>query len=204
MKIIFASHNVGKIKEMRAMLADIGVTVLGAEEAGVHEEAVEDGATFEANALKKAYFVAERTGQWAVADDSGICIAALGGRPGVYSKRWAGEGAHDSRIVEYTLEQAKNIPEGERDAWFESAVALTAPDGRHWVFSGQVRGRLAVAPRGSSLPGLPYDVIFIPEGHEVTFGEMRFEEKNALSHRGRAFAQLKEFLKKLLSENQLQ
>ncbi|MBU0648939.1 non-canonical purine NTP pyrophosphatase, partial [Patescibacteria group bacterium] len=99
MKIIFATHNVGKIKEMRALLRDLDVDVLSADEAGVTEDVVEDGETFEENALKKARFVCEKSGEWAVADDSGVCIKELGCRPGVMTARWAGEGATDEDLV---------------------------------------------------------------------------------------------------------
>jgi len=196
MKLVFATHNKGKLLEMKQILGDIGIVVLSAEEAGVHDEPVEDGATFEINALKKALETGKATHEWAVADDSGLCIKALGGEPGVFSKRWAGEGADDAKIIEYTFQKIKNIPEGEREAWFESAVALVSPSGDYWLFNGIVSGKLSQSPRGRHLPGLPYDVFFIPEGEERTFGEMTGAEKNALSHRGRAFQELKQFLAK--------
>jgi XTP/dITP diphosphohydrolase len=206
-KLIFATRNPGKIEEMRSLLADAKVEVASAEEAGVMEDVVEDGKTFEENALKKARFVAQKTGQWAVADDSGVCIWALGCMPGVRTARWAGEGASDERLVSYTLEQMKDVPEGKRNAWFESAVALVSPDGpafagasagrQEWVFEGKVEGKIATEPRGVARKKLPYDFLFIPDGYEQTFGEMPEALKNRLSHRGRAFAKLKDFLKSL-------
>jgi len=195
MKIIFATHNIGKIKEMRALLCDLDIDVLSADEAGVTEDVVEDKETFEGNALKKARFVSEKLGEWAVADDSGICIKELGCRPGVYSARWAGEGAGDEKIISHTLKQMKDVAQGRRGAYFESAAALVAPDGRHWIFRGRVDGRVACEPTGTPRPKLPYDMLFIPRGHEKTFAQMSDQEKNALSHRGLAFQKLKKFLK---------
>lgn len=194
MKLIFATHNQGKIKEMQALLQDLDIEVLSAAEAGVFEEAREDGKTFAANALKKAAFVTEKTGEWAVADDSGICIDTLGGRPGVLTARWAGEGASDEDLVNYTLKQLKNVPEDERGAYFQSSLALTSPNGEHWIFEGKIYGIIPERPRGKPRPRLPYDVIFIPEAENRTFAEMTDQEKNSLSHRGLAFKKLKEFL----------
>lgn len=194
MKLIFATHNVGKVKEMRALLEGLPVEVVSADEAGVREDVLEDGVTFQENALKKARFMAEHTREWAVADDSGVCIGALDGKPGVHSARWAGEGAADEVIVDYTLTAMKHIPEGKREAWFASAVALVAPDGCEWTFVGKVDGRIATQPRGINRPKLPYDLIFIPDGHDRTFAEMSDAEKNSMSHRGLAFQKLRKFL----------
>lgn len=195
MKLIFATHNPGKFQEMRELLAELEVAVLSADDAGVTEDPEEDGRTFEENALKKARFVAGQTKEWAVADDSGICIDALNGAPGVETARWAGD---REKLVSHTLEKMKNIPEGKRQATFYSVVALVSPDGDEHVFKGEVHGRLATTPRGTALPKLPYDVIFIPDGYEQTFAEMPAELKNSISHRGRAFAELKKFLQSIV------
>jgi XTP/dITP diphosphohydrolase len=196
MEIVFATRNIGKITEMKAFLADLDVRVLSLDEVGIFEEIEEDGETFEENALGKAKFVALRIGKWAVADDSGICIKSLGNAPGVLTARWAGEDASDEKLVEYTLEQMKGVPEGERQAYFESAIALVSPDGKEYVFQGRVDGVVAKEPRGVNRVKLPYDLIFIPEGETRTFAEMSDVEKNSMSHRGRAFEKLREFLKK--------
>jgi len=195
MKIVFATHNEGKLMEMRELLKDLKVEVLSAEEAGVTDDMVEDGKTLKENPLKKARFVAEKIGEWAVADDSGIFIEALGGKPGVFSSRWAGDDFPREDLASYTLEKMMGIPEGEREAYWESAVCLATPDGKHWIFKGRVDGRLALENKGKAKPKLPYDSIFIPEGHDRTFAEMSDTEKNSISHRGRAFAKLKIFLK---------
>ena len=194
MKLVFATHNQGKVKEMRAMLASLSIDVVSMDEAGVRGEAVENGKTFEENALKKARDVAKQTGQWALGEDSGICIEALGCAPGIYSARWAGEGATDVQIVEHTLQQMKHVSREKRQAWFETALALVAPDGREWIFYGKVDGRVSVESRGTPRPKLAYDMIFIPDGYERTFAEMPDEEKNSLSHRGRAFTEFKKFI----------
>lgn len=196
MKIIFATHNPGKIKEMREIMRGLGIEIESAREAGVTEEIVEDGKTFEENALKKAKFVAEKTGEWAMADDSGICIDALGGEPGVCSARYAGDGASGEELVKYVLEKISGVPEESRTATFVTVVALIAPTGDHWFFEGKISGRLSTLPRGAGRAHLPYDTIFFPKGESRTFAEMTDVEKNKVSHRGQAFRKLKIFLKK--------
>jgi XTP/dITP diphosphohydrolase len=195
MKLIFATHNEGKIKEMKDVLTGLNWGILSATEAGVTEEPVEDGTTFTDNALLKAVFTAERTGEWTVADDSGLCVESLDGAPGVFSSRWAGEKATGEEKADKVLRELDDLPAGKRGAYFECSVVLIAPDGRYWIFTGRVNGTIATERREKiSRPHLPYDAIFIPEGYETTFGEMTDEEKNALSHRGQAFRKLKEFL----------
>lgn len=173
-------------------MADLPIEIISAEEAGVRDDPVENGATFADNAEKKARFVAERTDEWAMADDSGICIDALDGRPGVHSARWT------SDHVGVTLNALKDVVASGRNARFVSAAALVAPDGRNWIFGGETKGSIAFSPRGIPRPTLPYDVIFIPDGYDRTYAEMSEEEKNSLSHRGKAFIQLKSFILKFL------
>lgn len=194
MKLIFATHNVGKVKEMRAMLAGLDIEVMSADEAGVTEDVVEDGQTFTENAAKKARFVVERTGEWVVADDSGICIDALHGSPGIHSARWAGENVTAETLIQKILERLDGVSFEKRGAQFVSTLVLVAPNGQEWVFEGKVSGFIAEEPRGTPRPKLPYDVVFIPEGHTHTFAQMSDEEKNSLSHRGLAFRKLREFL----------
>lgn len=193
-KIIFATHNQGKVEEIRKILEGFDVSVVSADEAGVHEDVVEDGKTFQENALKKAEFVSRTANEWAMGDDSGICVEALDGAPGIYSARWAGEGAPGHKWIELLLSKLEGVPEDKRGAWFETVVVLRSPTGQSWTFSGRVNGTIAVAPRGVSHPRLPYDSVFIPEGENRTFAEMTKEEKNAVSHRGQAFRKLKEFV----------
>lgn len=190
MKIIFATHNKGKLIELKNILHDF--EIIGAEDTGVFEDVEEDGETFAENALKKARFVASRVKDVVIADDSGLCIKAFDGAPGIYSARWAG----DRNIADFTLEKMLDIPESERRAWFETAAVLIYPDGREFTFTGKMVGKIATERRGEALPKLPYDTIFIPEGYTKTCAEMDAVEKNKISHRGRAFLEMREFLSK--------
>lgn len=192
MRLIFATHNPGKLEEMKSILAGLPYEIESAREAGVIDEVVEDGLTFSDNALKKAFEVCRFSGSISLADDSGICIDALDGAPGVFTARWAGEGASDEQLIQHTLEQMQGIP--NRAAAFVCVAALVAPDGRTWTFEGRVDGTLTTESRGTARAKLPYDAIFIPEGETRTFAEMPEEEKHAMSHRGRAMRKVREFL----------
>jgi len=198
MKIIFATKNQGKVKEMREILKDLkmDLDVITMDEAGIKDEIIEDGKTMEENALKKAREVSKKTGQYAIGEDTGLCIEALDGKPGVRTARWAEDKEVDhEHLYEYCIEQMVDVPAGKRQAYFETALALVAPDGKEWVFKGRVDGQIAEQPKGEPRQGLPYDMVFIPEDYETTFAEMSDEEKNAISHRGRAFQEFKKFLK---------
>lgn len=193
-KIIFATHNQGKILEINQILQALGIDVVSADEAGIFGDIVEDGTTFEENALKKAEFVGKAAKEWAMGDDSGICVDVLNGAPGIYSARWAGENAPGEEWVKLLLSKMKDVPEGKRGAWFETAAVLRSPAGEHWTFVGRVNGRITSESIGTAHPRLPYDVVFIPEGESRTFAEMSSEEKNKISHRGQAFRKLKDFI----------
>jgi len=194
MKLIFSTHNQGKIKEMREILTGLPWEILSAEEAGVFEDVMEDGETLAENSLKKARFIVEKTGEWGVADDSGFFIDALDGRPGIYASRWLGEGLKDEEKARLTLKKIEEIPEGQRGGYFESVVALVSPQKEEFLFSGKVLGQVAKELRGQGRTNLPYDLIFIPNGFAETFAEMSDQQKNNLSHRGLAFKKLQEFL----------
>lgn len=194
MRLIFATHNPGKLAEMKTLFAGLPFEIESAREAGVVDEVLEDGITFSENALKKAQEIAQQTNALSLADDSGICIDALHGAPGVYTARWAGENASDDQLVEHTLEQMRSVQEGKRTAAFVCVAALASPDGRSWTFEGRVNGRLSTEPNGIARPKLPYDAIFIPENEDRTFAQMTEEEKHSMSHRGRAMRQVKAFL----------
>jgi XTP/dITP diphosphohydrolase len=157
-------------------------------------DVVEDRDTFEGNATKKAIEVAACTGKPALADDSGLAVDALGGAPGVYSARYDpdAESGNDPKNYHKLLNDLKNIPPEERTAQFVCCLALAYPDGRTRTFFGHSRGRIGYEPRGAK--GFGYDPIFIPEGFDRTFAEMTAEEKDALSHRGKALQKLAEFL----------
>jgi XTP/dITP diphosphohydrolase len=201
MKLIFATHNEGKIREMKKILAGLDVEILSAAEAGVLEEPVEDGVTFADNALLKAKYVFERTKEWTVADDSGLCVEALNGAPGLLTARWAGVKATGEEKADKVLRELGDLPAEKRGAYFECSAALLSPSGEHWIFVGRARGTIATKQRETiKRPHLPYDAIFIPQGFEKTFGEMTDEEKEVLSHRGQAFLKLKDFLGKKIEK----
>ncbi len=195
-KIVAATHNPGKLREIRELLGPHGVDAVGASELGLPEPE-ETGLTFHDNAVLKALAAAKASGEVALADDSGLCVAALDGAPGIYSARWAGDSkdfAGAMARIEAEL-KAKGAPQPWR-GWFVSALALAWPDGRTEVFEGRVDGDLVFPPRGTR--GFGYDPAFRPDGHARTFGEMTSEEKHgipadgslALSHRARAFQKL--------------
>jgi XTP/dITP diphosphohydrolase len=191
--IVVASHNRGKIREIVDLLGPFGFDVRSAADLGLPEPE-ETGDTFEVNAILKAKAAAEASGFPALADDSGLAVEALGGDPGIYSARWAGPDKDFARAMRNVEEkvQASATPE-DRRAHFVSALALAMPDGNVETFVGRVDGALVWPPRGSL--GFGYDPMFLPDGHERTFGEMSAEEKHgwkpgdseALSHRARAF-----------------
>jgi XTP/dITP diphosphohydrolase len=192
-RLVVATHNPGKLREFDELLRPFGVTPVGAAALGL-EEPEETGSTFQDNAILKALAAARASGLVALADDSGLCVEALGGAPGIYSARWAGKtkdfGAAMAR-VESELEARAARPPWR--AAFVSVLALAWPDGAIETFEGRVDGTLVFPPRGTA--GFGYDPIFLPDGHDRSFGEMNSEEKHglpsdgslALSHRARAF-----------------
>ncbi len=195
-RIVAATHNSGKLREIRELLKPFGIEAVGAAELHLSEPA-ETGLTFRDNAALKAAAAARASGEAALADDSGLCVEALGGAPGIHSARWArrsGDFASAMARVEREL-LASRAPQPWR-AHFVSVLALAWPDGRIETFEGRVDGDLVFPPRGAA--GFGYDPIFRPDGHRRTFGEMSAEEKHgipadgslALSHRARAFQKL--------------
>ena len=199
--VVLATRNAAKLREL--------ARILGAEDSAAHDggeqirlagldefpgapDVPETGATFEENALLKARAIADYTGLPAVADDSGLCVDALNGMPGVLSARWAGGHGEDQANLELVLAQVADVPDARLGARFVCAAALAAPGAREWVVTGQVEGRLIRAPRGSG--GFGYDPIFLPDGFGQTTAEMTAEAKDAISHRGRAFRALTPFI----------
>ncbi|MBF0623652.1 MAG: XTP/dITP diphosphatase [Magnetococcales bacterium] len=187
MKVVLATRNRKKVEEIRRM-ATGSLTLLSLNDFPECLEVVEDGATFRANACKKAREVARYTGLTALADDSGLEVDALGGRPGVHSARYAGTGATDRQNLDKLLEELGDRPEDQRTARFVCVLALVDAKGGCRIFDGRVEGRIAFQPRGEN--GFGYDPVFLPEGAPVTFAEMDPGAKDAMSHRGRALAQL--------------
>ncbi|WP_269584763.1 RdgB/HAM1 family non-canonical purine NTP pyrophosphatase [Roseibium sp. Sym1] len=193
-KLVVASHNKGKIREINELLQPYGFDVVSAGDLDLPEPD-ETGLTFEANASLKAQAAARASGFPALADDSGFCVAALGGDPGIYSARWAGpdkDFAMAMRTVEEKLQAAGATDDARRRGSFVAVLCLAWPDGHEEYFRGEVEGQVVWPPRGTQ--GFGYDPMFQPDGHARTFGEMSSEEKHgwgkdtpALSHRSRAF-----------------
>jgi XTP/dITP diphosphohydrolase len=186
-RLLLATRNAHKLGELDRILASAGVaglTVLGLADVPEFPEAPETGATFEENALAKARDAVAATGLAAVADDSGITVDALNGMPGVLSARWAGKARDDAANLRLLLEQLDDVPDERRGGGYVCAAAFVTPGGAETIVRGDWRGTIIRSPRGAN--GFGYDPIFVPEGHELTSAELTPEQKDALSHRGRA------------------
>ena len=196
MKLVLASKNKKKLVEMNDILSHLGIEVCSEAEAGVDVEVEETGTTFEENSLLKAKAVMEASGLPAIADDSGLCVDALGGAPGVYSARYGGEGLDDVQRYQLLLENMKG--QMPRTARFVSVITCCVPNGDVLSARGECEGSVAFAPMGEG--GFGYDPIFFVPGLKKTFSQLTPEEKNAISHRGKALeafqVKLKEYLKK--------
>jgi XTP/dITP diphosphohydrolase len=189
-RIVLATRNAKKLAELDRLLRAEGleVEILGTDAFAELPDIPETEATFAGNALLKARAVAAHTGLPAIADDSGLCVEALNGMPGVLSARWAGGHGDDEANLELVLAQLADIPDERRGAWFACAAALVTPDGHEEVVEGRVDGILLRERRG--VGGFGYDPIFVPDGFDVTTAEMPAEQKDAISHRGRAMRAL--------------
>jgi XTP/dITP diphosphohydrolase len=195
MKIVLATRNPGKIAELRRILA--GFDIVGLEEFPSIGEIAETGVTFEENALLKAHAVAQGSGLPAVADDSGLCVDVLGGMPGVFSARWSGRHGDDQANLELLLAQVADVPAERLTAHFTCVAALALPSGVSRTVEGVLPGRLVTTPRGTN--GFGYDPILVPDGESRTTAEMSPEEKDAISHRGRAFRALAPIVREVVT-----
>ena len=200
--VVLATRNAAKLRELARILGaeDSGgaqIRLAGLDEFPGAPDVPETGATFEENALLKARAIAAFTGLPTVSDDSGLCVDALNGMPGVLSARWAGGHGDDRANLELVLGQVADVPGTRLGARFTCAAALVVPGSvpREWVVTEQVEGRLVREPRGTG--GFGYDPIFLPDGFEQTTAEMTAEAKDAISHRGRAFRALAPFITRL-------
>ena len=188
--IIAASQNKGKIKEMEAITKAFGMTVISRGEAGIADvDIIEDGKTFEENSLKKAREIMKLCGKATIADDSGVEVDALGGEPGVFSARYAGDECDDKKNRDKLLEALAEVPLEKRTGRFVSAISMVWPDGKEITARGECEGHIIFEERGEH--GFGYDSLFVPEGHEKTFAELPPEEKNKISHRANALNLLK-------------
>jgi XTP/dITP diphosphohydrolase len=183
-RLVVASHNQGKVREISALLSPLGVEAVSAGTLGLPEPE-ETEATFTGNAALKARAAAGGSGLPALADDSGLEVFALAGAPGVYSARWAGPDKNFRTAMERVWRELQERGATDISARFVCVLALARPDGAVETFEGEARGRIVWPPRGGH--GFGYDPMFVPNGHERTFGEMRHEEKLPLTHRARAF-----------------
>lgn len=184
MRLLVATRNAGKLREIRGLLGPEGIEAVGLADLPGAPEVEEDGETFLANARKKARTLADATGLPALADDSGLAVDALAGRPGVRSARFAGPGASDEQNNEKLLRELEGVPEARRGAAFVCAMVLALPGGGEHAAEGRVEGRVLASPRGDQ--GFGYDPLFLVEGTGRTLAELELGEKNALSHRARA------------------
>ncbi len=186
-RLVIASHNPGKVREIAELLEGHGLEVVSAKALDLPEPD-ETGTTFVANAELKARAAADLSGLPALADDSGLCVEALGGDPGIFSARWAGESKDFNEAMRRIEDNLARLDDAPRDAHFVCALALAWPDGHVEWFEGRVDGTLVWPPRGDK--GFGYDPMFLPDGANETFGEMDQTEKHAISHRADAFRQL--------------
>lgn len=197
--IIVATGNSHKAAEMAALLSDISeISLVTMRDAGISAEIEENGESFEENALIKARELCRISGKPSIADDSGLCVDALGGKPGIYSARYAsenGENASDEANIEKLLRELKTIPSGERSGRFVSALALVLPDGREFCVKGVCEGHITSEVRGNG--GFGYDPIFFCPSFGRTFGELSDDEKNSVSHRRAAVLAMKPTIKEI-------
>ena len=200
-KIVIASRNDHKIEEMRRILEQAGFDweLVGTAEFPGLPDIEETGSTFAANAMLKARGVSEFTGLPAIGDDSGLCVDALNGMPGILSARWSGTHGNDRANLELLLAQISDVPADRRNASFVCAAAYVHPDGTEFVVEAAMNGSLIDSVRGDN--GFGYDPIFIPQGHQVTSAQMSSEEKDAISHRGKALAALVAALQEVTLSN---
>ncbi len=194
MEIVLATRNEKKIEEIKRVIGDMPVSILTIDAFPECPEVEEEGVTFQENAVRKATTVAQCTGKPSLADDSGLEVNTLSNAPGVLSSRYAGEGATDGKNIEKLLHEMRSIVDEERNARFVCCLALAFPDGRVEIFSGQVEGRIGREPKGSH--GFGYDPLFYPEGHNKTFAEMPADDKDTLSHRGKALRAFQKYLRR--------
>lgn len=195
-KIIFATGNEGKMREIRMILGDLNAEILSMKEAGISAEVIEDGATFEENAVKKAQTVSKLTDAIVLADDSGLEIDALDKQPGVYSARFMGENTSYDLKNQAILDQLKDVPEDKRSARFVCAIAAAFPDGTVKTVTAAMEGRIGYESKGDY--GFGYDPIFYVPEFACYSAQLLPEQKNKISHRGKALTKIKELLQKYL------
>ncbi len=195
--LLVATHNKGKLREYKELLRDLPVRLVYLDEVGIQEDVPETGSTFEENAVQKATAYARLSGLLTLADDSGLEVDALGGRPGVHSARYAGPNASDDDRIRKLLAELEGVPPERRTARFRCVIAVASPEGDVIIAQGTVEGVIADAPRGDH--GFGYDPIFYLPDRGCTMAELPPEEKNRISHRARAAEAIKPRLREILT-----
>ncbi len=195
-KIVFASKNIGKLLELNALLEGMDFELLSLADYPDLPAIEEDGESFFENSLKKARAISELTGMTVIADDSGLEVQYLGGRPGIYSARYSGEGATDERNICKLLKELEGVQPENRGAAFRCVLVLYRPDGTYDEFQGELAGTISLNPSGTE--GFGYDPVFLVPEYGVTVAQLDLATKNRISHRGKAFAKLKDRLQKAL------
>ena len=195
-KLLIATGNQKKLKEIEAIFSGLSLEYLTLKDLPQIEEPEENGSTFAENALIKARGYSKATGMLTLAEDSGICVEALNGKPGIYSARYAGAGKDDEDNIDKVLEEIKLVPATKRNAWYESAVAIVSPEGKEEVVLGKVEGELLFERRGTG--GFGYDPIFYYLPFKATFAEVSQADKNKISHRFRSLEKAREVIKDFL------
>lgn len=199
MKMILASKNEHKLQEIKYILKDFGIELISMAEAGLENlEIIEDGETFEENSMKKAVTVMKKTNTISIADDSGLEVDYLGGKPGVYSARFAGENATNSQNNNKLLKMLENVPMTEREGRFVSVISVAFPDGQRLSVRGECEGIISLEEKGTK--GFGYDPLFIVPEYNKTFAELGNEIKNNISHRAKALVKFRKELKDILGE----
>jgi len=197
MDIILSTRNPSKAQQISAVFKGLPVQIKSLDDFGIEGEAVEDGATLEENAKKKAVFAWEKSNhQWSMADDTGIFINALNGLPGIHAARWAGD-VSSEEIMRHTLKMLEG--KDDRSGIFRTVAVVISRHGSPRTFVGEVQGTFLTEPRAWCQPGMPYSGIFVPDGQEKTWAEMSVKEENAISHRGKAFGKVRSLLVSMLS-----
>ncbi len=194
MRLLIATHNRGKLKEYREIFADLPLELVTLDDVGMRDDVDETGATFAENARLKAMQFARQSNLLTLADDSGLEVDALGGEPGVRSKRYAGENATDAERIAFLLEKLREVPRAERAARFRCAICIAMPNGTLYETAGACEGEIIFAPRGTN--GFGYDPIFLFPDRGVTMAELSDEEKNKISHRANAASKARAVLQK--------
>ena len=197
MRLLIATHNRGKLVEFQELLADLPIELVTLDQIGIQDDVEETGETFAENAHSKAVEYARRSGLLTLADDSGLQVDALGGEPGVRSKRYAGENKSDPERVAFLLDKLRDVPRGRRSARFRCVIVIAAPSGETYECDGKCEGLIEFAPRGTN--GFGYDPVFLFPDRGVTMAELSSDEKNRISHRGKAAEKARKVLERLIA-----